>query len=305
MAELVYEGVHDSRKAFPISHAAKGPPNRRLVVSADDFGADVAVNEAVELAHRQGVLTAASLMVGAPAAADAVSRARRIPGLGVGLHLVLVEGRPSLPPVEIPDLVDGDGLFRTDMARAGAAMFFLPRVRRQLAREIEAQFTAFADTGLTLDHVNAHKHFHLHPTIAGMILKTGRRFGMNAVRLPVEPATVLARIEPGVGGRDWIVDPWARLARRRFRAAGVAVPDQVFGLRWSGAMTTPRLLGLIQSLPGGLSEIYLHPSTALGYAGSAAGYRYQDELAALLDGDVAAATRAAGLRLGSFAQVAQ
>jgi hopanoid biosynthesis associated protein HpnK len=286
-------------RQFTISATA---PNRRLVISADDFGADVAVNDAVEIGHRQGVLTAASLMVGAPGAADAVDRARRMPDLGVGLHLVLVEGRPTLPPNQVPDLLDASGSFRSDMARAGAAMFFRPDVRRQLAREIEAQFAAFAATGLALDHVNAHKHFHLHPTIAGLILKIGRRYGLKAARLPIEPPAVLARVEAGAGGRDWIVDPWARLARRRFRAAGVAVPDQVFGLRWSGAMTTSRLLGLIGSLPDGLSEIYLHPATAARYPGSAAGYGYQDELAALLDPAVAAATKTGGLRLGDFAE---
>jgi hopanoid biosynthesis associated protein HpnK len=261
------------------------------------------VNEAVEIAHRQGVLTAASLMVGAAGAADAVARALRMPNLGVGLHLVLVDGRPTLPAESIPDLVDAGGLFRTDMARAGAAMFFLPRVRRQLAKEIEAQFAAFAATGLALDHVNAHKHFHLHPTIAGFILRIGRRYRLNAARLPIEPAAVLDRIEPGAGGRDWIVDPWARLARRRFRAAGITVPDQVFGLRWSGAMTAQRLVGLIQNLPDGLSEIYLHPATAARYPGSADGYGYEDELAALLDPAVAAATKEGGLRLGGFAEL--
>ena len=258
----------------------------------------------MEIAHRQGVLTAASLMVGAPGGPDAVSRARRMPRLGVGLHLVLVEGRPTLPRAEIADLLDATGAFRSDMARAGAAMFFLPHVRRQLAREIEAQFAAFAATGLTLDHVNAHKHFHLHPTIAGLILKIGRRYGLKAARLPIEPARVLEQVEPGAGGRDWIVDPWARLARRRFRAAGISVPDQVFGLRWSGAMTAERLLGLVRFLPPGLSEIYLHPSTAGGYAGSAAGYRYEEELAALLDPEVVAATKSGGSRLGRFADFA-
>ena len=258
----------------------------------------------MELAHRDGVLTAASLMVSAPAAADAVARAKSLPNLGVGLHLVLVEGRPTLPPVSIPDLVDGEGLFRKDMARAGAAMFFLPRVRQQLAREIEAQFEAFAATGLALDHVNAHKHFHLHPTIAGLILRVGARFGLRSARLPIEPAAILNAIEPGGVGRDWIVDPWAKLARRRFRAAGVAVPDQVFGLRWSGAMTTPRLLGLIEHLQDGLSEIYLHPAAVGDYPGSATGYDYEGELRALLDPAVGAAVRKTGLQSGRFAEFA-
>ena len=279
----------------------RAPTNRRLVITADDFGADASVNAAVEVAHREGVLTAASLMVSAPAASDAVARAKRMPGLGVGLHLVLVEGRPTLPAEAVPDLVERNGLFRTDMAKAGAAMFFLPHVRRQLGREIEAQFAAFAATGLALDHVNAHKHFHLHPTIAGTVLEVGRRFGLRSARLPIEPANVLEGVEPMSGGRDWIVDPWARLARRRFRAAGLAVPDQVFGLRWSGAVTASRLLGLIEHLPTGLSEIYLHPGASEDYPGSAPGYGYRDELAALLDPRVGAAARTPALSLGKFA----
>ena len=144
---------------------------KQLIVTADDFGAALAVNEAIERAHREGILTTASLMVSAPAAADAVKRAKAMGSLRVGLHLVLVEGRPTLPSSEIWALVDSGGYFRNDMARAGAAMFFLPHVRRQLAAEIEAQFKAFAATGLELDHVNSHKHFHLHPTIAALVVR--------------------------------------------------------------------------------------------------------------------------------------
>src|SRR5450432_3836486 len=125
---------------------------KQLIITADDFGAAREVNEAVEQAHRSGILTATSLMVSAPAAADAVARAKQMPNLRVGLHLTLVDDRPTLPAVQIPRLVDRDGFFRSDMARAGAAMFFLPGVRKQLAAEIEAQFEAFAATGLTLDH---------------------------------------------------------------------------------------------------------------------------------------------------------
>jgi hopanoid biosynthesis associated protein HpnK len=278
---------------------------KRLIVTADDFGAADAVNEAVETAHRQGVLTAASLMVGAPACADAVARARRLPGLGVGLHLVLVEGRPLQDPAEVPDLVDRAGRFRTDMAALGAAIFFRPRVRRQMKAEVRAQFEAFARTGLPLDHVNAHKHFHLHPTILGTVLEVGRDFGMRALRVPVEPRGVLRAVEPnGRVGAAWLTGPWAGLARRRVRRAGVRAPDQVYGLRWSGGMTAPRLAGLIRRLPPGLSEIYLHPAMADSFDGSAPGYRYVDEYRALIDGAVVEAARGAGTELGGFARFA-
>ena len=239
-------------------------------------------------------------MVAAPAAADAVERARRLPNLRVGLHLVLVESWPALPPEKIPDLVNASGRFRTDMARFGLDIALKPRVRRQLAAEITAQFEAFRATGLPLDHVNAHKHFHLHTVIAGQVIRIGRRYGMRALRAPVEPAAVLARVDLGcrtVEAR--VAAPWAALLRLRARRAGLAVPDAVFGLAWSGAITEPRLAGLLAHLPDGLTEIYTHPATASGFAGQAPGYRYADELAALTS--AACHEAAAGVRLGGYA----
>ena len=153
---------------------------KRLILTADDFGAAVQVNEAVETAHTEGVLTAASLMVGGGALADAVSRARRLPRLRTGLHVVLVEGGPVLPSSELPDLVGRDGLFRRDMVACAVDIFFRPAARRQLLVEVAAQFEAYAATGLALDHVNTHKHFHLHPTIVGAILRVGRRAVVGA-----------------------------------------------------------------------------------------------------------------------------
>jgi hopanoid biosynthesis associated protein HpnK len=274
---------------------------KNLIVTADDFGAAVQVNEAVERAHQDGILTAASLMVSGNAAADAVTRARNLPKLRVGLHLVLVEGRPVLPVRSVPDLVDAKGFFRTDMARAGAAMFFLPHVRRQLAAEIEAQFAAFEATGLKLDHVNAHKHFHLHPTIASLIVKIGAAHGVRGARVPLEPQGVLARIEKHQpSGVVALTAPFARLLRRRFQRAGITAPDQVFGLAWSGAMTPDRLTGLIQHLPDGLSEIYMHPATG-NYPGCAPGYLYARELAALTDAGLPALMAAQDIHLGGFA----
>jgi hopanoid biosynthesis associated protein HpnK len=272
-----------------------------LIVTADDFGAAREVNDAVEEAHKNGILTAASLMVAAPAAADAVARAKAMPTLRVGLHIVLVEGRPKLPPHEIPDLVDSSGDFRTDMARTGAAIFFRPSVRHQLMKEVEAQFEAFRATGLDLDHVNAHKHFHLHPTIANAIAEIGVRYGMRAMRVPLEPASVLKTVEPATHVRGaWMVDPWARRLRSNLKNRGISVPDAVFGLTWSGAMTAARLRGVLANLPEGLSEIYLHPATSGGFEGAASGYRYGEELAALTDPEVIALSKDGSIRRGGF-----
>ena len=274
--------------------------SRNLILTADDFGASVEVNDAVERAHTTGVLTAASLMVSGAAAADAAHRARTNPRLRVGLHLVLVDGSPVLPASVVPDLVDAAGNFRNEMARAGAAMFFLPDVRRQLAAEIAAQFEAFAATGLTLDHVNAHKHFHLHPTIASLIVEIGKAHGVKGARVPLEPQSILGRIEKRrASGVVALTTPFAMALRRRFRKAGIAVPDHVFGLAWSGAMHAERLKGLIEHLPEGLTEIYLHPATG-AYPGSAPAYQYAAELQALTDPRMPGLIAANDIRVGGF-----
>jgi hopanoid biosynthesis associated protein HpnK len=276
-----------------------------LIVTADDFGVAPEVNLAVERAHRHGVLTAASLMVAGGAVDQAVAIARSSPSLHVGLHIVLVEGRPVLPPDAIPDLVGPDGRFRRDMVGAAVEMFFKPWVRRQLAAEVQAQFQAFAATGLRLDHVNTHKHFHLHPTIAGTILRIGQAYGLNAMRVPAEPRDVLMRAEPGAKvAPAYVTGPWSAAVRWRLSRAGVATADQVFGLHWSGAMTPERLLGLIRHLPPGVSEIYTHPATAGGFDGDCPGYAYAAELEALTSPSVIAAVRASGARLSGFGDLA-
>jgi hopanoid biosynthesis associated protein HpnK len=266
---------------------------RALIFTADDFGLHPRVNAAVERAHRDGVLTAASLMVGAPAARDAVERARRLPSLAVGLHLVLADGPATLPAREIPALVGPDGRFGDAMAKDGCRFFFLPWVRAQLRREIRAQFEAFAATGLALDHVNTHKHFHLHPTVLSMILEIGRAFGMKAVRLPCEPATPA-----------WL-KPWIGLVRARLDRAGIAHNDYVVGIRDTGRMDERVLLDALAALPAGVGEIYCHPAEPgdAPITPSMHGYRPADELDALLSPRVAAALQAAGVARGGFAAV--
>jgi len=273
---------------------------KSLIVTADDFGASREVNDAVEAAHTHGILTAASLMVSAPAAPDAIARARRMSSLRVGLHVVLVDGRPVLPPSAVPDLVDREGRFRSNPALAGIILAASRRARRQVAAEMTAQFAAFRDSGLPLDHCNSHQHFHLHPVVGGLMAELGPRFGLRAVRVPLEPADVLRKVEPRTPQSPALLTvPFALALRRRLRARGMVGADRVFGLRWSGQMTRGRLIGLIRNLPAGLSEIYVHPATG-PYAGSAPGYRYREEFEALIAPELAAACQGSALRLGGF-----
>jgi hopanoid biosynthesis associated protein HpnK len=240
-------------------------------------------------------------MVSGPAAEDAVARAKRLRNLRVGLHLVLVEGRPLLPPERIPDLVTEEGTLRTDMGVLGLAIFLRATVRTQVAAEIAAQFEAFASTGLTLDHVNAHKHFHVHPVVAALLLDIGPRFGMRAMRAPDEPRRVLDEIEPAhrVPG-EGLARFWAKRLQRQVAERGLATADRVFGNGWSGAMTAERLIALLCDLPPGVTEIYTHPATRAGFTGAARGYRYADELAALRAPAVREALAGSGAATGGY-----
>ena len=247
------------------------------------------------------MLTAASLMVGAPATAKAVELARRLPKLAVGLHLALVDAEPALPASAVPDLIDERGRFRSNMALSGAAMFFLPHVRKQMRAEIRAQFVAFCATGLNLDHVTAHKHFHLHPSILSVVIELAKEFGAPAVRAPLEPRAILAQIEAGPHLSALAHAPLARVQRARLRRTGISAPDQVFGLAWSGAMTQARLSGLLARLPEGVTEIYMHPATSSAFSGAAPGYRYEEELAALTAPELRRQIAASGIATGGFA----
>jgi chitin disaccharide deacetylase len=286
--------------------ASLEPMQRHLIVTADDFGLHETVNEAVERASREGILTAASLMVSAPAAADAVRRARRLPNLRVGLHIVLADGLSSLPPEQIPSIADAHGRMGEDMFFRGVRYFASASARKQLEAEIRAQFTAFARTGLLLDHVNAHKHFHLHPTILGILIHVAREFGARAMRVPNEPFWFAARSGHWVAaGGARLLAPWLMLMRHRLRAAGIFHNDSVFGIANSGSMDEEQLLVILARLPRGVTEIYLHPATASGVAvaPSMREYRHADELAALVSPRVREAMATLNIRRGGYSDV--
>jgi chitin disaccharide deacetylase len=279
---------------------------RRVIVTADDFGLSIPVNEAVERAHREGVLTAASLMVAEPCAADAVARARALPSLRVGLHVVLVAGQPVLPPERIPGLVEADGTFGTDLARAGMRWFFTPGIRRQLEAEIRAQFAAFAATGLPLDHVNAQCHMHLHPTVLGIMLEMAREYGRPPMRVPWEPFGPSWRATHDARGlrlaNAVLLAPWLALLKARLRAARIPHNDRVLGLSDVGRMTPERVLALLHELQPGVTEIFFHAATRRwnGIAPDLRNYALEDEFAALISPEIASALRESGTTTIAF-----
>jgi hopanoid biosynthesis associated protein HpnK len=279
------------------------PPCRRfLIVTADDFGLHAAVNAAVAQATQAGVLTAASLMVAAPATAEAIRLARELPQLRVGLHLVLTDGWPVLEPREIPDLVGQDGSLADQMVLDSFRYCASARMRSQLRAEIRAQFQAFAGSGLRLDHVNTHKHFHMHPGILNEILQIGREFGMSALRVPDEPLWFSRGQGLAHALTAPLLRPWLGLMRRQLRTRGMACNDQVFGMACSGDLNEARLLAILGRLPQGVTEIYLHPaiSTQGPLTPSMQQYRHADELAALLSPRVRAAVAASEAICGGY-----
>jgi len=229
-----------------------------------------------------------------------------MPRLGVGLHLVLVDGRPALPPDEIPDLVAADGRFHRNPAMIGARIFFQPRLQQQVEREMRAQFSLFLATELTLDHVNAHHHFHQHPTIVGLLVRMADEFGIKSVRWPVEPPLASWRAQHQRPLSRWFA--WlcsaARLLRMRQRlhSNDIRCNDYMFGLHDSGDMTPERVKRFLRELPDGVSEIYCHPATRhwRGEDALPSHYRCVEEFQAMADPAMRKLVEQAGMKLISF-----
>jgi hopanoid biosynthesis associated protein HpnK len=270
---------------------ASADTSRRLIVNADDFGNSNEINSAVLHAHREGILTTASLMVNGPAVREAVQMAKEAPSLGVGLHLTLCFGTSALPRAEVPALVDRNGRFRNSPVSAGMVYFFSPRARAQLKKEIAAQFERFERTGLPLDHVNGHLHFHLHPAVFAVLLKECERRNIRAVRLTYDPWSTDAPLGQG----RWfyrmshaiIFSLLARRSKEPLDRRGIAHADYVFGLLENARVTEEYILKLVPALPSGVSELYSHPSV----------HEFKDEYRALISPRVADAIRRENIQL--------
>jgi len=268
----------------------------QLIVNADDFGESPWVNAAIVLAHRRGIVTSASLMVTGDAFEQAVALARANPRLRVGLHVVLLHGRPCLSPASIPALVDIHGRFPTNPVVAGLRWFFQSDAHEQIRREVSAQVVRFLNTGLPLDHLDSHYHFHVHPVVFDALMDIAEEVGVPHIRLPVEPWGLSLRLDHSDLVRKLAyVTEFSLLARRhrqRLEARGFPVIDGLFGLLQTGNLNESYLLGLLERLPPGTYELYAHPRLD-----TAAGIR---ELCVLLSPRVRRVIRERGIRLTTY-----
>jgi hopanoid biosynthesis associated protein HpnK len=260
---------------------------RYLVVVADDFGRSSSINRAIGAAHERGILTSASLMAGGKAVLDALLLTRRLPGLSVGLHLTLCDGRAVSPAADIPGLVDASGHFPRSPARAWVACSRRD-LRTQLEREIEAQFERLSQAGIRPTHVDGHHHLHLHPAVFPLVCRLGAKRGVGWVRIPDEPFRLMLGGPRGlVRLAEWIV--FARLRpfhRRQASLNGLQAADRTYGLSRTGSMDARHLVEVI-GRGDRVAEVFTHPDDA-----TASGRR---EAAALSAPEVRAALAASGV----------
>lgn len=273
-----------------------------LIVAADDFGRSREVNAAVALALRAGVLTSASLMVTGGAVDEAVAIARAHPELAVGLHAVVADAAPALPPGDIPHLVDARGRLRRSAAAQGVQLALRRAARDELARELAAQFARFAATGLPLAHVDGHHHLHVHPVVLERLVPLAIAHGARGIRIPADDVVLALRHDRRrlVTKLAWAIafGLLARHARRRLRGLPLVSCARVYGLLQSGAMDERYVLRVIASLAGAAAEIYFHPS--IQARGEPLGPNATD-LRALVSAAVRDGISARALRLASYA----
>jgi hopanoid biosynthesis associated protein HpnK len=235
----------------------------RLIVNADDFGLTAGVNRAILELHRAEVLTSTTLMARAAATAEAIEIARATPSLGVGCHVVLVDGEPMLPPRQIPTLIDPrTGRFQPTLG-AFLQRLLTGRIRSaEIEAEAAAQIAFLQSRGLALTHIDAHKHIHMFPAVLRPVLRAAKAAGIRAVRNPFEPAWSLH----ATSGALWLRRAEVRLLRRlepAFRRIvakeGFTTTDGALGVLATGTLNAAAVASLLQQLPAGAWELVTHP----------------------------------------------
>lgn len=235
----------------------------RLIVNADDFGLTSGVNRAVMELHEAGLLTSTSLMARAGATEEAIEMAVAHPSLGVGCHVVLVDGRPALPPREIPSLVDArTGEFRATLG-GFLARLFTGRIRAaEIEAEAGAQMALLKSRGVRLTHIDTHKHTHIFPTVLRAVLRAGRRAGIGAVRHPFEPEWAVRASTGAPLKRTAEIAALRRLApqcRAILQHEGFATTDGTIAMASTGSLDAATLRSLLRQMPEGTWELVTHP----------------------------------------------
>lgn len=234
---------------------------KRLIVNADDFGRHELINRAVERAFNTGCLRSATLMAGGIAFNDAAQLAKRLTGLGVGIHFTLANGNPVLPPNEIPSLVTEEGIFYADyiqfLKRYLSGKVALAEVKSELA----AQLNKISRAGLSLTHVDSHQHLHHVPGITEVVLDLATSAGIRSMR--VANARLFDGELDSLGkfvGRLGL-SSLAKVAARKARKRHIAAPEHFAGIVAGESVTETFMLKLIENLRGGTTEVMLHPGT--------------------------------------------
>ena len=240
---------------------------RRLVVNADDLGLTVGVNDGIFDAHDLGILTSASLFATAPATADAIRRAGSHPSLGIGAHLTLVDGAPTLPPKQVPTLVMDDGRFRRSWKPFIVACLQGRVSLAEVELELKAQIERLQRAGVTLTHLDAHKHVHAYPPVFAVVARLAVRFGIPVVRIPYErwfrrswsAADLHVRRTPRrqafLNAAMW---PWARRDYRTAVSSELRTA-QFLGRIHTGVLNRSTLHTILRATSGGVTELMVHP----------------------------------------------
>ncbi len=241
---------------------ANSGPHRRLIVTADDFGLTPGVNAAVAHAYRLGIVTAASLMVNGRAFESAVALAKANPGLDVGLHLNLTEGRPMSDRAEVPSLSTSRG-FRYKHPLSLAFAIAQRKIQREdLEREIRAQCERMLHSGLRISHVDGHKHVHAIPTVLHLLGAILPDYGVKTIRRVRERMPGLRKLVfKNYRTAGQVVEQYllGRMVTAIWRTPRFVSPDFFYGFTQTGFLDFDALTSIVQDMKPGVSELMCHP----------------------------------------------
>jgi predicted glycoside hydrolase/deacetylase ChbG (UPF0249 family) len=236
----------------------------RLILNADDFGLTPGINRAIAELHSAGALTSATLMANGPAFDDAIRIAHAQPTLAIGCHLVLTDGIPLSPPQTIPTLLGPDRRsFRPSLTDFFAAVLIGKVSAADIEREALAQITRIQQQGISLTHIDTHKHTHILPRVARPLLAVAERTGIPAIRNPFEPRWSIAlgksRILRRLQLRSLSLLQPRFLALPKIRNGRIRTTDGTLGISATGHLNPNTLRALLQTMPAGTWELVCHP----------------------------------------------